>query len=62
MRGSENASSKSRHILHASLRFIFAQAKAPVVSTIKIIKLYKIAKISQSQTIHFSEKNIQLLF
>ena len=34
-RGSENASNKSRLMLHSSLRFIFAQAKAPVVSTIR---------------------------
>ena len=34
-RGSENASNKSRLMLHSSLRFIFAQAKAPVVSTNK---------------------------
>ena len=34
-RGSENASNKSCLMLHSSLRFIFAQAKAPVVSTIR---------------------------
>ena len=39
-RGSENASNKSRLMLHSSLRFIFAQAKAPVVSTISPCRLF----------------------
>lgn len=40
-RGSENASNKSRLMLHSSLRFIFAQAKAPVVSTNKKTRVKK---------------------